>query len=238
MSGYPSITYHNPTSICGKDKWNGFRNEGFKTDLIAIVETWFPEGETDRVYNDDYKHFLCNRQHGKKKKQRQHNSGGCALWLNKETCTETRRQFRTQGENKFRLEALCVTFKYERQYFAVLIIYSPPGPSRSGRSLKNRELVQKMMEKGRTLNIPMDNYIVIGDFNKSTLGTPRQLGLLGAKFYDYSQGVSTLDQIYGTKKPNPYRVSTRDPENYNLYHKPKTKAMHRIIELVEITSEE
>lgn len=84
------------------------------------------------------------------------------------------------------------------------------------------------MKKGRNLNIPTDNYIVIGDFNRSTLGTERQLG---ARFNDYSQGVSKLDQIYGTKTPLPYSVSTRDPEEYNRNHKPKTKAMHRIIEL-------
>ena len=60
MSLYPSFTYHNPTSICEKDKWNVFCEEGFSADIIAICETWFPAGETDREYNDNYKGYFCN----------------------------------------------------------------------------------------------------------------------------------------------------------------------------------
>lgn len=225
MSGYPSITYHNSTSICGKKKWNGFRKEGFSTDIIAICETWFPEDENDRKYDDDYEGYFCNRPQ-KKKKKNEKNSGGCALWLNKETCKKKRCAFKSTGDKEFRLEALCVTFKYNDEYFAVLVIYSPPGRSRNGRSMKNTELVQKMLEE--EIHVPMDNYIVIGDFNRSTLGTERQLR---AKFYDYSRGVSELNQIYGTKKPRPYSVSTRDPKEFNKHHKRKTKDMHMIIEL-------
>lgn len=87
-------------------------------------------------------------------------------------------------------------------------------------------MVQKMLKE--EIHVPMDNYIVIGDFNRSTLGTERQLG---AKLYDNSRGVSELDQIYGTKKPRPYSVSTRDPKEYNKHHQRKTKDMHMIIEL-------
>ena len=134
--------------------------------------------------------------------------------------------FKNIGDEEFRLEALCVMFEYNDDDFAVLIIYSPPGRSRDGRSKRNTELVQKMLKEEK--RVPMDNYIVIGDFNRSTLGTERQLG---AKFYDYSRGVSELDQIYGTKKSLPYSVSTRDPKKYNKHHKRKTKDMHKIIEL-------
>ena len=230
MSGYPSITYHNPTSICGKEKWKGFRAEGLSTDIIAICETWFHWQKEDRVYNDRYNGFFCDRR--QKENQKLHYiRGGCALWLDKNSCTEQSLLFRS---NAYGLEALCVKFTYEDQYFAVLVIYSPPGEAQDGRSIKNTKLVKIMLRKGINLNIPTDNYIVIGDFNRSTLGTERQLG---ARFYDYSDGVSELDQIYGTKQSNPYRVSTRDPKKYNLNHKPETKAMHRIIELEEIIPE-
>lgn len=58
----------------------------------------------------------------------------------KKTCTETECVFESYGDAKFPLETLG-EFKYQRQYFAVLIIYSPPGRSRNGRSMKNTELV-------------------------------------------------------------------------------------------------
>lgn len=236
MSGYPSITFHNPTSIYGREKWDGFRNEGFSTDIIAKVETWFPERETDREYNNDYRSFLCNRLQRRSRNQSQNNRGGCALWLNKKTCTETKREFRSYGDEGIPIQALCVTFKYQRQYFAVLIIYSPPGRSLIGRSNKNTKLVQNMLKRGRNSNIPKDNYIVMGDFNRSTLGTERQLGV---KFHLYAQGVSKLDQIYGTNKSIPYNVATpRDPEKYNLDHQTETKERHRILEIKAKSPEE
>lgn len=232
MSGYPSITYHNPTSICGKEKWKRFRAEGLSTDIIAICETWFHWQKEDRVYNDRYNGFFCDRR--QKENQKPHYiRGGCALWLDKNSCTEQSLLFRS---NAYGLEALCVRFQYRGQQFAVLVIYSPPGEAENSRSKKNTKFVQKMLVKGNELNIPEENYIVMGDFNKSTvtLGTEDQFGVT---LHEYStlgnsQSVSELDKIYGTRTPRPYSDFTvRDPQKYNLLHKTRTKAMHKILEL-------
>ena len=119
MHLYPSITYHNPTSIYSKEKWKGFQEENYSTDIIAACETWFRAEQKDRVYNDKYDGYFCNRRKGR--------GGGCALWLRKETCTEQKLLFIDNGDDDFRLEAFCVKFKYNYQYFVVLVIYSPPG---------------------------------------------------------------------------------------------------------------
>ena len=223
MHFYPSITYHYPRSIRSKEKCRGFQEEGFSTDMIAASVTWFREGEEDRVYNDKYDGYFCNRRKGR--------GGGCALWLRKETCTEQKLLFIDNGDDDFRLEALCVKFKYNHQFFVVLVIYSP-GKPRTDRDKKIIELFQEMVEEGRKSKIPKKNYIVIGNFNRSTVN----LGKLEVKCYDYSPGVSELHQIYGTNKSLPYSVNTRNPIHYNQHHLDTTKSRYPIIELKDCTN--
>ena len=64
MHFYPSITYYYPRSIRSKEKQRGFQEEGFSTDIIPACETWFRAGQKDRVYNDKYDGYFCNRRKG------------------------------------------------------------------------------------------------------------------------------------------------------------------------------
>lgn len=226
MHFYPSITYHYPRSIRSKEKCRGFQEEGFSTDMIAASVTWFREGEEDRVYNDKYDGYFCNRRKG--------DGGGCALWLRKETCTEQKLLFIDNGDDYIRLEALCVKFKYNEQYFVVLVIYSPPGKPTGDRGKKNFELLGKMVEEGRKSKIPKKNYIVIGTFNRSKV-KPGKKDQLRLTLYEYTGGMSELDQIYGTNKSLPYSVDTRNPIHYNQHHLDKTKSKYPIIELKDCT---
>ena len=227
MTDYPSITYHNPTGICGDKKWEGFRREKFSTDIIAIAETHFHEKKEDRQYDESYEGFFCDR----KRVGRQplhHIKGGCALWLKTENCTNGDVLFRENGDADLRFEALCVTFTYERKDFAVLVVYNPPRKTKFQRSRANTRIVERMLENAEKLSILRENCIVIGDFNRTTLGSCRSLR---GNHYDYSRGVSGLDQIYGFNDIIPYSVDTRNPNNYNTNHEKRSLKMHRILEL-------
>ena len=226
MHFYPSITYHNPTSIYGEEKWRGFQEENYSTDMIATCGARFRESEEDRVLNDKYDGYFCNRRKG--------GGGGCALWLRKETCSKQKLLFIDNGDDYIRLEALCVKFKYNEQYFVVLVIYSPSRKSKKSRGKKNIQLLRKMVEEGRESKIPKKNYIVIGTFNRSKVN-PGKEDQLEITFYDYSRGVSELHQIYGTNKSLPYSVNTRNPINYNQHHLDTTKSRYPIIELKDCT---
>ena len=227
MTDFPSITFHNPTSICGDTKWDGFRRENISTDMIAISETHFHDGKTDRIYNDRYEGFFCDRTR-LGRQPLHHIRRGCALWLKTEDCTNREVLFRENGDANLRFEALCVTFTYEQKNFAVLVVYNPPGRNYEQRSSVNTRIVRRMLEDTGEMSILRENCLVMGDFNRTTLGTERTLGCL---HYDFSKGVSALDQIYGFDNNIPYSVDKRRPKKYNTNHGEKASNMHKILEL-------
>ena len=203
--------------------------------MIAACNTWFREGEEDRVYNDKYDGYFCNRRkrYGYFCNRRKERGGGCALWLRKETCTKQKLQFIDNVDDDFRLEALCVKFKYNHKFFVVLAIYSP-GKPRTDRDKKIIELFREMVEEGRESKIPKQNYIVIAYFKRSEVN-PEKKDRLRVTLYDYLRGVSKRHQIYGTNKSLPYSVDTRNPIHYNQHHLDTTKRRYPIIELKDCT---